>query len=129
MSNNQKLIEENKKLKSEVELYQKGYENILTEKLMIEQEYENFKLAIQESRKTKSPNILGTSTIVKAQEDNIKYKSEIDEYLSTIWELQTNLSQKEEEIRVLAEKNKKLENELKNLQNENEKFNQKKSQA
>lgn len=129
MSNNQKLIEENKKLKSEVELYQKGYENILTEKLMIEQEYENFKLAIQESRKTKSPNILGTSTIVKAQEDNIKYKSEIDEYLSTIWELQTNLSQKEEEIRVLTEKNKKLENELKNLQNENEKFNQKKSQA
>ena len=126
MSNNQKLIEENKKLKSEVELYQKGYENILTEKLMIEQEYENFKLAIQESRKTKSPNILGTSTIVKAQEDNIKYKSEIDEYLSTIWELQTNLSQKEEEIRVLTEKNKKLENELKNLQNENEKFNQKK---
>ena len=123
MSDIQKLIEENKKLKSEVEVYQRGYENILTEKLMIEQEYENFKLAIQESRKIKNPNILGTTTIVKAQEDNIKYKSEIDEYLSTIWDLQTNLSQKEEEIRVLAEKNKKLENELKNLQNENEKNN------
>jgi len=129
MNNNQKLIEENKKLKSEVEIYQRGYENILTEKLMIEQEYENFKLAIQESRKIKNPNILGTTTIVRAQEENIKYKSEIDEYLSTIWELQTNLSRKEEEIRVLAEKNKKLENELKNLKNENEKFSQKSNQS
>ena len=129
MNNNQKLIEENKKLKSEVEIYQRGYENILTEKLMIEQEYENFKLAIQESRKIKNPNILGTTTIVRAQEENIKYKSEIDEYLSTIWELQTNLSRKEEEIRVLAEKNKKLENELKNLKNVNEKFSQKSNQS
>ena len=29
---------------------------------------------------------------------------EIDEYLSTIWDLQTNLSQKEEEIRVLRDR-------------------------
>ena len=121
MNNNQKLIEENKKLKSEVDIYQRGYENILTEKLMIEQEYENYKLAIQESMKVKNPNILGTTTIVRAQEENIKFKSEIDEYLSTIWDLQNNLSQKEEEIRVLAEKNKKLENELKNLQKNNQK--------
>ena len=120
MSNNQNLIEENKKLKDEVEVYQRGYENLLTEKLMIEQEFENYKLAIQESLKTKNPNMPGNTTVVKYQTDNIKYKSEIDEYLNTIWELQTNLSKKEEEIRVLLENNKKLEKELKILQNEKE---------
>ena len=120
MSNNQNLIEENKKLKDEVEVYQRGYENLLTEKLMIEQEFENYKLAIQESLKTKNPNMPGNTTVVKYQTDNIKYKSEIDEYLNTIWELQTNLSKKEEEIRVLLENNKKLEKELKILQSEKE---------
>ena len=43
MSYNKDLIEKNKRLKNEVEAYQMGYENLLTEKLMLEQEFENYK--------------------------------------------------------------------------------------
>ena len=65
--------------------------------------------------------------------DNILYKSEIDEYLNSIWNLQENLSKKEEEMRLLQEQNKQLENELENVKRQtgyknnekdlNEKFN------
>ena len=109
MIDDQKLIQENKRLKEEVEIYQKGYENILTEKILLEQEYENFKVAIEESKKTKNPGIFGSTTVFNIQTDNAKFKSEIDEYLNRIWELETNLSLKEEEMRALSEKNKKLE--------------------
>ena len=118
MSNNKDLIEENKKLKSEVEAYQKGYENILTEKLMLEQEFENYKISMEESMKMKNPAIYGSTTVMNFQEENIKYKTEIDENLKTIWEMQTTISLKEEEIRLLEEKNKKLEEELKLLKEE-----------
>ena len=109
MTDNQELIEENKRLKEEVEIYQKGYENILTEKLLLEQEYENYKIAMEESMKAKNQGIYGSTTIFNMQTDNVKYKSEIDEYLNRIWELETNLSLKDEEMRILSEKNKKLE--------------------
>ena len=125
MKDNNDLIKENKKLKQEVDIYKKGYEDILTEKLMLEQEYENYKIAMQESLKEKNQGICGSTTIFNFQVDNIKYKSEIDEYLSTIWELQTNLSLKEEEIRALQEKNKNLENDLYLLKKENEKYKKK----
>ena len=118
MSNNKDLIEENKKLKSEVEAYQKGYENILTEKLMLEQEFENYKISMEESMKMKNLAIYGSTTVMNFQEENIKYKTEIDENLKTIWEMQTTISLKEEEIRLLEEKNKKLEEELKLLKEE-----------
>ena len=49
--------------------------------------------------------------------DNFKYKSEIDEYLNSIWNLQENLSKREEEMRLLQEKNKNLENELETIKN------------
>ena len=62
--------------------------------------------------------IPGETTIYNAQLQNMIYKSEIDEYLNRIWDLQTNLSQKEEDMRILKEKNNKLENELENLKNE-----------
>ena len=125
MTNNNALMMENKKLKEEVDIYQKGYENILTEKIMLEQEYENYKMAMQESLKEKNQGICGSTTLFNFQSDNIKYKSEIDEYLSTIWELQTNLSLKEEEIRVLKEKNRNLEDDLNLIKKENEKFKKK----
>ena len=118
MDNTKDLIKENQRLKEEVETYQKGYEDVLTEKLMIEQEYENFKMAIEESKKIKNPGIFGDTTIINIQTDNIKYKDEINEYLNRIWELQTSLSLKEEEIRVLSEKNKELETNLKLLKEE-----------
>ena len=57
----------------------------------------------------------GKTTVFNAQVDNIFYKSEIDEYLNTIFNLQTNLSQREEEMRLLQEKNKNLENQLENI--------------
>ena len=111
------LIAENKRLKEEISKYLKDYENLLTEKLILEQEYENYKSSIEELNKIKNQGISGSTTIF----DNGKYKSEIDEYLNTIWELQTNLSLKEEENRILLEKNKKLENELNILkENKNE---------
>ena len=118
MDNTKDLIKENQRLKEEVETYQKGYEDVLTEKLMIEQEYENFKMAIEESKKIKNPGIFGDTTIINIQTDNIKYKDEINEYLNRIWELQTSLSLKEEEIRVLSEKNKELETNIKLLKEE-----------
>ena len=117
MTNLEDLQNENKRLKDEVKIYQNGYENLLTEKLIVEQEYENYKQAIEESQKIKNPGIFGSTTVLNFQKDNIKYKSEIDEYLNTIWELQTNLSLKEEENRYLMEKIKQLENEKENLQN------------
>ena len=115
MKGNNDLIAENKRLKEEVSIYQKGYENLLTEKLMLEQEYENYKSAIQESNKIKNQGIFGSTTVFNIQSDNVKYKSEIDEYLNTIWELQTNLSLREEENRILLEKNKELESQLNSL--------------
>ena len=118
MSDNNDLIEENKRLKNEVETYQIGYENLLTEKLMLEQEYENFKLAMEESKKMKNPGIYGSTTVMDFQFENIKHKTEIDEHLKTIWEMQTTISLKEEAIRELEEKNKKLEEELKLLKEE-----------
>ena len=118
MSDNKDLIEENKRLKNEVETYQIGYENLLTEKLMLEQEYENFKLAMEESKKMKNPGIYGSTTVMDFQFENIKHKTEIDEHLKTIWEMQTTISLKEEAIRELEEKNKKLEEELKLLKEE-----------
>ena len=118
MDDQQNLMLENKRLKEEVEIYLKGYENLLTEKLILEQEYENYKLAIEESKKIKNPGLYGSTTVFNMASDNAKFKSEIDEYLNSIWELQTYLSLKEEEIRVLTEKNKQLENELNNLKEE-----------
>ena len=124
MTDNKELIEENNRLKEEVEIYQKGYENVLTEKLLLEQEYENYKIAMEESMRTKNQGIYGSTTIFNIQTDNVKYKSEIDEYLNRIWELETNLSLKDEEMRILSEKNKKLEEDnrlLKEKNNINEK--------
>ena len=118
MADNRKLIEENERLKEEVQIYQKGYENILTEKLLLEQEYENYKLAMEESMKIKNAGIYGSTTVFNIQTDNAKYKSEIDEYLNRIWELETNLSLKDEEMRILSEKNKKLEEEKRILEEE-----------
>ena len=118
MNNIQDLIKENQRLKKEVETYKKHYENTLTEKLLIKQEYENFIAAIEESKKI-NPLPMGDTTFVNIQSDNIKYKDEINEYLNRIWELQTNLSLKEEEIRVLSEKNKELENNIKLIKEEN----------
>ena len=119
MKDNQELIEENNKLKEEVEIYQKGYENVLTEKLLLEQEYENYKIAMEESMKAKNQGIYGSTTIFNIQTDNVKYKSEIDEYLNRIWELETNLSLKDEEMRILSEKNKKLEEDNRLLKEKN----------
>ena len=119
MKDNQELIEENNKLKEEVEIYQKGYENVLTEKLLLEQEYENYKIAMEESMKAKNQGIYGSTTIFNIQTDNVKYKSEIDEYLNRIWELETNLSLKDEEMRILSEKNKKLEEDNRLLKERN----------
>ena len=114
---NQDLIEENKRLKLEVETYLKGYENILADKILLEEEFKSYKLANQKQQKYIKQFNPGKSTVFNAQFENMKFKSEIDEYLNTIWELQTNLSQKEEEMRLLLEKNKKLEEELENIRN------------
>ena len=91
---NQDLIEENKRLKLEVETYLKGYENILADKILLEEEFKSYKLANQKQQKYIKQFNPGKSTVFNAQFENMKFKSEIDEYLNTIWELQTNLSQK-----------------------------------
>ena len=114
---NQDLIEENKRLKLDVETYLQGYENILQEKLLIEEELKSIKLAISQQKKELKYFNPGKSTVFNAQIDNFKYKSEIDEYLSTIFDLQTKLSQTEEDMRILSEKNKSLENQVENLKN------------
>ena len=111
----QKLIEENKRLKLEVETYLKGYENILVDKIHLEEEFNSYKLAKQLQKKELKFYNPGKTTVFNAQVDNIFYKSEIDEYLNTIFNLQTNLSQREEEMRLLQEKNKNLENQLENI--------------
>ena len=46
--NNQDLIEENKRLKLEVETYLRGYENILADKILLEEEFKSYKLAQEE---------------------------------------------------------------------------------
>ena len=111
----QELIEENKRLKLDVETYLNGYENILQEKIILEEDYRSFKLAIAQKKKDLKNFNPGKSTVFNAQIENLKYKSEIDEYLTTIFDLQTKLSEKEEEIRILSEKNKALENQVQNL--------------
>ena len=116
--NNENLIEENKRLKLDVETYLKGYENILAEKIRLEEEYKSFKLAIKEQKKIINSFNPGKSTVFNVQFDNLKYKSEIDEYLNQIFDLQTILSQKEEDIRIISEQNKKLTEELENLRGE-----------
>ena len=110
------LINENNRLKLEVETYMKGYENLLAEKINLEEELKSYKLSIK--YKFKNDFIPGNTTLYNVQINNLKYQSEIDEYLNRIWDLQTNLSQKEEDIRILNEKNVKLEKEIKNLKNE-----------
>ena len=110
------LINENNRLKLEVETYMKGYENLLAEKINLEEELKGYKLSIKS--KFKNDFIPGNTTLYNVQINNLKYQSEIDEYLNRIWDLQTNLSQKEEDIRILNEKNVKLEKEIKNLKNE-----------
>jgi len=113
--NYQELIEENKRLKLDVETYLKGYENILADKILLEEELKTLKLSsIQQNKEIKYFNP-GKTTIFKAQLENFQYQSEIDEYLNTIFDLQTKLSQKEEEMRVLSEKNKSLEDQVQNL--------------
>ena len=124
--NNQDLIEENKRLKLDVETYLKGYENILQEKLLLEEDYISFKLAIAQQKKDLKKFNPGKSTVFNAQMDNFKYKSEIDEYLTTIFDLQTKLSEKEEEIRILSEKNKTLENQVQNLKHSSQNLNDEK---
>ena len=114
--NTQDLIEENKRLKLEVETYLKGYENILSEKIKLEEDYNSYKLAMEKNKQYIKSFNPGESTVFNIQIDNIQKKSEIDEYLTRIFDLQTNLSQKEEEVRVLTEKNKQLENTLNDLQ-------------
>ena len=123
---NQELIEENKRLKLDVETYLKGYENILQEKLLLEEDYKSFKLAIAQQKKDLKKFNPGKSTVFNAQMDNFKYKSEIDEYLTTIFDLQTKLSEKEEEIRILSEKNKTLENQVQNLKHSSQNLNDEK---
>ena len=123
---NQELIEENKRLKLDVEIYLKGYENILQEKLLLEEDYKSFKLAIAQQKKDLKKFNPGKSTVFNAQMDNFKYKSEIDEYLTTIFDLQTKLSEKEEEIRILSEKNKTLENQVQNLKHSSQNLNDEK---
>ena len=115
--NYQDLIEENKRLKLEVETYLNGYENILADKILLEEEFKSYKLANQKQKKYIREFNPGNTTVFNAQIENFKYKSEIDEYLNSIWELQTKLSEKEEEMRLILEKNKKLENELENIKN------------
>ena len=114
-NNNQDLVEENKRLKLEVETYLRGYENILADKLLLEEELKSYKLAQDEQKKEIKYFNPGETTVFKAQVDNILYKSEIDEYLNSIWNLQENLSKREEEMRLLQEQNKQLENELENV--------------
>ena len=114
-NNNQDLLEENKRLKLEVETYLRGYENILADKLLLEEELKSYKLAQDEQKKEIKYFHPGETTVFKAQVDNILYKSEIDEYLNSIWNLQENLSKREEEMRLLQEQNKQLENELENV--------------
>ena len=116
--NNQDLIEENKRLKLEVETYLRGYENILADKILLEEEFKSYKLAQEEQKKELKFFSPGETTVFKAQVDNILYKSEIDEYLNSIWNLQENLSKREEEMRLLQEQNKQLENELENVKRE-----------
>ena len=112
MNENEQLKLENKKLKEEVEMYLREYENILTEKILLEQEYENYKESISEKMKIKNQGIYRNISIYNNKTDKAIDKSEIDEISRTIWELETNLSLKDEEIRILKEKNKQLENEL-----------------
>ena len=116
-NNIQNLIEENKRLKLEVETYLRGYENILADKILLEEEFKSYKLAKEEQKKELIYFNPGKTTVFNAQMDNSKYKSEIDEYLNSIWNLQENLSKREEEMRLLQEKNKNLENELENIKN------------
>ena len=116
--NNQDLIEENKRLKLELETYLRGYENILADKILLEEEFKSYKLAQEEQKKELKFFSPGETTVFKAQVDNILYKSEIDEYLNSIWNLQENLSKREEEMRLLQEQNKQLENELENVKRE-----------
>ena len=126
--NNQDLIEENKRLKLDVETYLKGYENILQEKILIEEELKSLKLAISQQKKELKYFNPGKSTVFNAQIENFKYKSEIDEYLSTIFDLQTKLSQTEEDMRILSEKNKSLENQVENLKNSAQNLNNEKKE-
>ena len=112
MNENEQLKLENKKLKEEVEMYLREYENILTEKILLEQEYENYKESISEKMKIKNQGIYRNISIYNDKTDKAEDKSEIDEISRTIWELEANLSLKDEEIRILEEKNKQLENEL-----------------
>ena len=116
--NNQNLIEENKRLKLEVETYLRGYENILADKILLEEEFKSYKLAREEQKKELKYFAPGKTTVFNAQIENIKYKSEIDEYANSIWQLQESLSKREEEMRLLQEKNKNLENELENIKRE-----------
>ena len=50
-NNIQNLIEENKRLKLEVETYLRGYENILADKILLEEEFKSYKLAKEEQKK------------------------------------------------------------------------------
>ena len=112
MKENEDIELENKKLKEEVEMYLKAYENVLTEKILIQQEYENYKESIEEKMKTKNQGIYGNISVYNNKTDNTKNKSEQEEISKLIWEFQTNLSIKDEQIRILEEKNKQLENEI-----------------
>ena len=112
MKENEDIELENKKLKEEVEMYLKAYENVLTEKILIQQEYENYKESIEEKMKTKNQGIYGNISVYNNKTDNTKNKSEQEEISKLIWEYQTNLSIKDEKIRILEEKNKQLETEI-----------------
>ena len=70
--NNENLLEENKRLKLDVETYLKGYENILAEKIRSEEEYKSLKLAIKEQKKIINSFNPGKSTVFNVQFDNLK---------------------------------------------------------
>ena len=89
MEENENIKLENKKLKEEVEMYIKAYENVLTEKILIQQEYENYKESIAEKMKTKNQGIYGNISIYNNKADSTENKSELDEISKVIWELET----------------------------------------
>ena len=69
MKEDEQLKLENKKLKEEVKMFKNAYENILTEKILIEQEYKNYKESIGEKMKIKNQGIYGN---ISKKTDNTK---------------------------------------------------------
>ena len=66
------LINENNRLKLEVETYMKGYENLLAEKINLEEELKSYKLSIK--YKFKNDFIPGNTTLYNVQINNLKYQ-------------------------------------------------------